>query len=46
VGGSGMKNTFVLVTVEGKKIYFRALESENGKGQPFTVKDEWSIKGK
>ena len=44
--GNGTKNTFVLVNVEGKNIYFRVLESENGKGQPFTVKDEWSIKGK
>ena len=41
--GNGMKNTFLRVEVDGRNIYFRAYEAENGKDQPFAVKDEWSI---
>lgn len=39
----GMKNTFVKIRVKGKDVYFRTYEAENGKDQPFTIKDEWSI---
>jgi hypothetical protein len=39
----GMKNTFLRVEVEGKNLYFRTYEAENGKDQPFAVKEEWSI---
>jgi hypothetical protein len=39
----GMKNTFVTVRVKGKDVYFRTYEAQNGKDQPFAVKDEWSI---
>lgn len=41
--GQGMKNTFVRVQVEGKNLYFRTYEAENGKNQPFALKEEWSI---
>jgi hypothetical protein len=41
--GSGMKNTFIMVKIEGKDVYFRAYEAENGMNQPFSVKDEWHI---
>ncbi|MBN1625455.1 MAG: metallophosphoesterase [Deltaproteobacteria bacterium] len=41
--GNGRKNTFVRVMIEGKNIYFRAYEAENGKDKPFALKDEWGI---
>lgn len=39
----GMKNTFVKVKVEGKDVYFRTYEADNGKDKPFALKEEWSI---
>jgi len=39
----GMKNTFIKVKVEGKNVYFRSYEAENGKDKAFAVKEEWSI---
>jgi len=39
--GNGMKNTFVRVCIDGKKVCFRAFEAENGKDKPWTLKEEW-----
>jgi len=39
----GSKNTFLKVKVEGKNVYFRTHEAENGKDKPFALKEEWSI---
>lgn len=39
----GMQNTFIKVKVEGKNVYFRTYEAENGKDKPFVLKEEWSI---
>jgi len=41
--GNGIKNTFLRVEVDGKNVYFRSYEAENGKDQPFAVKEEWRI---
>jgi len=41
--GMGMKNTFVRVAIDGKKVSFRAYEADNGKDKPFAVKEEWTI---
>jgi len=41
--GNGMKNTFLRVEIDGKNVYFRAYEAENGKDQPFAVKEEWRM---
>jgi hypothetical protein len=41
--GNGSKDTFLRVEVEGKNVYFRTYEAENGKDQPFIIKEEWSI---
>lgn len=41
----GIKNNFVKVKVEGKNVYFRTFEAENGKDQIFNLKEEWSIIG-
>lgn len=44
--GNGEKNTFLGVEVSGKNVRFRAYGAENGKAQPFTIIDEWSIEDK
>jgi hypothetical protein len=41
--GNGMKNTFLSVEINGKNVSFRTYEAENGKEQPFAIKEEWSI---
>jgi hypothetical protein len=41
--GNGMKNTFLSVEIDGKNVSFRTYEAENGKEQPFAIKEEWSI---
>lgn len=43
--GNGMKNTFVQVGIDGKKVYFRTFEAENGKDMPFALKEQWCIQG-
>ena len=41
--GNGDTNTIVQVQVEGKNLFFRVLQAENGANMPFAEIDKWSI---
>ena len=37
------ENIIVQVQIEGRNVFFRVLQAENGANKPFVKKDEWSI---
>ena len=41
--GNGAVSTIVQVQVEGKNLFFRALQAKNGANMPFAEVDKWSI---
>ncbi|MDP3980105.1 MAG: metallophosphoesterase [Chlamydiota bacterium] len=41
--GNGDINTIVQVQIEGKNVFVRVLQANNGANEPFALKDRWSI---
>lgn len=41
--GNGSVNTIVQVQIEGKNLFFRVLQAENGPDKPFAATDKWSM---
>jgi hypothetical protein len=41
--GKGERNTIVFVSVAGKAVRFRVVDTKAGQGEPFGVIDEWTV---
>jgi hypothetical protein len=44
--GNGDRNTIVQDQIEGKNVFFRTIDADNGKEEPFSLKDKWKLLSK